>query len=62
MILASSSLLEDLLEASLGPLRASWALLRPYWPSWRHIRPVLEAIVAVLEASWGHIGGHIVLS
>ena len=54
--------LEDVLEAYLGPLRASWAILKPAWAvlgsleaSWMH----LGTILAVLVASWRHLGGHL---
>ena len=47
--------LEDVLEASLGPLRASWAILKPAWA----VLGSLEAILAVLETSSSHLGSHL---
>ena len=55
MMLASSSLQEDSLEASLGPLRASWAILEPAWA----VLGSLEAILAVLETSSSRLGSHL---
>ena len=46
----------------MGPLRAHWAILKPAWAvlgsleaPWMHVGTIL----AVLVASWRHLGGHL---